>query len=576
VSTRLRRRCLRATYERPASLSNLVTHLSTFSSLDLHSSLIQALQEAGYTEPTPIQAQAIPPLLERRDVLGCAQTGTGKTAAFVLPILHRLLEHPTTDRGRRPIRALILSPTRELASQIGDSIRAYGRYAHVRHTVIFGGVKQGSQIRALRNGVDIVVATPGRLLDLQRQGFVDLSSVEFFVLDEADRMLDMGFIRDIRTILELIPERRQNLLFSATMPPNISELGQSFMHRPVQIEVTPPATTVERIDQAVCFVEKNDKKDALVKALDRYNVDRAIVFTRTKHGANKLVRQLVNTNIHADAIHGNKSQNARERALDAFRKGELRLLVATDIASRGIDVEGVSHVFVYDLPDEAEAYVHRIGRTGRAGREGIALTFCSEEERDLLDDVLRVTQEPLPIVDREGNTVGTLEVPKGRPGRRKRGGGGRGRAPANRGGRRGRTERSSQDDVRTSGQDAQQPRRASQKNDAVNQERPRRSRANADQESRERPAKARPRRGRPAQDASKPRRERSADDAPQNARPRRNAAAKTNQESAKPAGRAPAKAHSATPKQETTSGPRARSTRREAPKTSFRRAPKKK
>lgn len=434
---RLRKRCRRASCSSALSLF-LVTPLSTFSSLDLDSALLDALRDAGYETPTPIQAQAIPPLLDRRDVLGCAQTGTGKTAAFVLPILHRLLENPSPQRKRRPIRALILSPTRELAAQIGDSIEAYGRYSDIRHTVIFGGIKPHRQIKALRHGVDIVVATPGRLLDLERQGYVDLSEVEFFVLDEADRMLDMGFIRDIRVVLDLIPDRRQNLLFSATMPKKISELAHTFMHRPVQIEVTPPSTTVERIQQAVCFVDKAEKKDALVDAIQRHDVDRAIIFTRTKHGANRLVRQLENTNIPAQAIHGNKSQSARERALSAFRDGDLRLLVATDIASRGIDVDGVSHVYVYDLPDEAEAYVHRIGRTGRAGREGISLTFCTEDQRDLLDDVLRVTQEAIPIVNREGEEIGRAEVPTGRSsGKKRRRGGGGGGGRRGGGGQRG-------------------------------------------------------------------------------------------------------------------------------------------
>lgn len=524
---------------------------------------MDALRDAGYSEPTPIQAQAIPSLLERRDVLGCAQTGTGKTAAFVLPILHRFLDQSLRPRSGRPIRALILSPTRELASQIGSSISTYGRHAQIRHTVIFGGVKQGAQIRALRHGVDIVVATPGRLLDLQRQGYVDLSHIEFFVLDEADRMLDMGFIRDIRTLLDLIPERRQNLLFSATMPPKISELAQSFMHRPVQIEVTPPATTVERIEQAVCFVEKNDKKDALVEALDRLEVDRAIVFTRTKHGANKLVRQLLNTNIQADAIHGNKSQNARERALDAFKKGDLRLLVATDIASRGIDVDGVSHVFVFDLPDEAEAYVHRIGRTGRAGKEGIALTFCSNEERDLLDDVLRVTQEPLPIIDREGNELGVLDIPKGRQSGRKRGGGGgggggrgRGRNPRGGGRRRSPRENERQNAPR---QDSQESHSAPSQSDRPSEDRPRRERAPDE--------RARPQRSRPPQDASASPKQRR--------RPRAKTAHDAPARSGTQENRAGKKRGTPT-RQDSPTASRPLSTRREAPKTSFRRAPKKK
>lgn len=555
-------------FARRAILSLVVTPLSTFSSLGLHSGLLDALRDAGYDEPTPIQAQAIPPLLDRRDVLGCAQTGTGKTAAFVLPILHRLLEHPTTTRGRRPIRALILSPTRELAAQIGDSIETYAKYAHIRHTVIFGGVKQGAQIRALRSGVDIVVATPGRLLDLQQQGYVDLSSVDFFVLDEADRMLDMGFIRDIRTVLELIPDRRQNLLFSATMPSKIAELAHSFMQRPVQIEVTPPSTTVERIDQAVCFVDKGDKKDALVEALDRYDVDRAIVFTRTKHGANRLVRQLVNTNIQADAIHGNKSQNARERALDAFRKGKLRLLVATDIASRGIDVDGVSHVFVYDLPDEAEAYVHRIGRTGRAGREGIALTFCSDEERDLLDDVLRVTREPIPIIDREGNEIGLAEVPKGRASNRNRGGrggGGGGRGRNARGGNRGGRGPSS-DRPKSRGRRPRTESRPRTENGAKDDQ-PARTEGKAPAA---RPARGESRRSGPA-DAPKSQRRRT------RTKPRGDAPKDTFSDAKRGTERGRvSKPRRGGSEQESTQTSRPLSTRRDAPQTSFRRTSKKK
>lgn len=384
--------------------------LSDFSSLGLHPSLLRALEESGYESPTPIQEQAIPYLMAQRDVLGCAQTGTGKTAAFVLPILHRLLTMPP-QKGVRTPRVLILSPTRELASQIGDSIKAYGKYTPFRHMVIFGGVNIRPQINGLRSGTDIIVATPGRLLDLHNQGAMNLSQIEFFVLDEADRMLDMGFVHDIRRVLQIIPERRQNLLFSATMPKTIADLADTFLHRSVHVEATPPATTVERIEQSVHFAEKREKTPALIHAIRRFEIEKAIVFTRTKHGADKLVRELVNSNIAAAAIHGNKSQNNRERTLAAFRDGSLTLLIATDIASRGIDVDGVSHVFVYDLPNEPDSYVHRIGRTGRAGADGMALTFCSEEERPLLDDVLRTTKEPIPIVDIDGNKVGVAEVP---------------------------------------------------------------------------------------------------------------------------------------------------------------------
>lgn len=389
-----------------------VNCLSDFASLGLIEPLLRAVQEAGYSSPTPIQAQAIPPLLDQRDVLGCAQTGTGKTAAFVLPVLQRLLDN-ASESGRRVPRALILSPTRELASQIGESIRDYAKYVGMRHEVIFGGVNIKTQIDRLRRGTDIVVATPGRLLDLHDRRALDLSRIEFFILDEADRMLDMGFINDIRRVLKLIPEKRQNLLFSATMPDDIARLADTFLQRPIRIEVTPPATTVERIHQEVHFAEKNQKTDALRAALTRFDVQRCIVFTRTKRGADKLVRELEHFQFAAAAIHGNKSQNNRERALAAFKSGEIRILVATDIASRGIDVDGVSHVFNYDLPHEPDSYVHRIGRTGRAGADGCALSFCSQEEIPLLRDIVKNTQTAIPIVDMQGRPDGTFEVPAG-------------------------------------------------------------------------------------------------------------------------------------------------------------------
>jgi len=373
--------------------------LTTFASLGLAEPLLQAIDACGYDTPTPIQLQAIPPLLAGEDVLGCAQTGTGKTAAFALPVLQHMARRPSRSHGRRPIRALVLTPTRELAAQIGDSFETYGGRLHLRHQVIFGGVNQNPQVRALQRGIDILVACPGRLLDLQGQGFVDLSRIEFFVLDEADRMLDMGFIHDVRRVLRLLPGRRQNLLFSATMPKAIIDLAGSFLHEPVLVEVSPESLTVERIDQKVMFVEKADKRRLLADIIAQGEVEQALVFTRTKHGANRLVKQLSQVGITALAIHGNKSQAARTRALDAFRSGRLSILVATDVASRGIDVDGISHVVNYDLPNEPESYVHRIGRTGRAGRDGKAIAFCDQSEGGYLRDIERLIGESIQVDD---------------------------------------------------------------------------------------------------------------------------------------------------------------------------------
>jgi ATP-dependent RNA helicase RhlE len=369
--------------------------LNSFDALGLSEPLLRALKSCGYETPTPIQDKAIPPLLEGRDLLGGAQTGTGKTAAFALPILQHM--SASQPRGRRKIRALLLTPTRELAAQIGDSFESYGRYLDLRHQVIFGGVKQFHQVRTLEKGVDILVACPGRLLDLHGQGFIDLSGVEYFVLDEADRMLDMGFVHDVRRVLKLLPRRRQNLLFSATMPASIVKLAGSFLNDPVQVEVNPQSSTVERIDQCVMFVEKASKRRLLSWIIRKGEVEQAIVFTRTKHGANRLVQHLEKDGIEARAIHGNKSQGARTKALDAFRSGELAILVATDVASRGIDVDGVSHVFNYDLPNEPESYVHRIGRTGRAGRAGIAIAFCDGAEGEFLRDIEKLTGQEIPV-----------------------------------------------------------------------------------------------------------------------------------------------------------------------------------
>jgi len=371
----------------------------SFSDLGLCPPLQRALADLGYTDPTPIQSQAIPVLLEGGDLLGIAQTGTGKSAAFCLPMLQQLHEAPPY-RGRRPVRALILTPTRELASQLDQSVRDYGKYLDLRSRVIFGGVSQGPQVTALRKGVDILVATPGRLLDLHQQGHVHLDDVEHLVLDEADRMLDMGFIHDIRRILALLPLDRQNLLFSATMPGSIAKLAKDFLVDPARVEVTPKVVTVERIDQSVLFVAKTNKRKLLTHLLQTLDIDRCIVFTRTKHGANRVVKHLDQRGISAAAIHGNKSQGARTRALEGFRSGTVKVLVATDIASRGIDVDGVSHVFNFDLPNESESYVHRIGRTARAGRAGVAIAFCDEGEGAYLRAIERLTKVPLaPVLD---------------------------------------------------------------------------------------------------------------------------------------------------------------------------------
>ncbi len=366
----------------------------SFADLALVEPLRRAVADEGYAHPTPIQRQAIPVLLEGRDLLGVAQTGTGKTAAFALPVLHHLAA-ARPGPGKRPIRALVLSPTRELAAQIHERFTAYGQHLRLNSLVIFGGVKQHAQVKALHSGTDVLVATPGRLLDLHQQGHVDFSRVEYFVLDEADRMLDMGFIHDIRKVLAVLPPKRQNLLFSATMPPPIAKLARSFLHEPVRVEVTPPATTVERIEQSMWFCERNDKRHLLAALLEDPEVDRALVFTRTKHGANRLTKQLTTDGFEAAAIHGNKSQNARVRALEGFREGSVKVLVATDVAARGIDVEGVSHVFNYDLPNEPESYVHRIGRTGRAGRAGIAIAFCDPTEIEYLQDIEKLIGEPI-------------------------------------------------------------------------------------------------------------------------------------------------------------------------------------
>ncbi len=367
---------------------------SPFTALGLLQPLVRAVLEDGYEAPTPVQREVIPHIIAARDILAGAQTGTGKTAAFVLPLLQRLHAAPPPASPR--VRVLILTPTRELASQIGESIAAYGRHLRIRHTVVYGGVSQHRQEIALRQAPDMLVATPGRLLDLLNQGVVKLDGVEYFILDEADRMLDMGFIHDVKRVITAIPATRQTLLFSATIPQTIESLAARLLKDPVRVSVTPAVTTAVNVEQSVLFVAKIDKRAALERVLREGKVERAIVFTRTKHGANRLTEQLEKSGIDSVAIHGNKSQNARERALSAFRAGTTRVLVATDVAARGIDVDGISHVINYDLPDVAESYVHRIGRTGRAGASGSAISFCDRDERGLLADIERLIRRRLP------------------------------------------------------------------------------------------------------------------------------------------------------------------------------------
>lgn len=388
----------------------------SFVDLGLSESILSALVSEGYTTPTPIQSQTIPHVLAGRDVLGCAQTGTGKTAAFALPILQHIDKHRRAAVSRAP-RAVVIAPTRELASQIGQSFAAYGKNLRFRHAVIFGGVGQGPQVRALNHGVHILVATPGRLLDLMNQGFVRLDQLEVFVLDEADRMLDMGFLPDLKRIISHLPRERQSLFFSATMPENIAGLAHSLLQNPAQVSVTPPATTVQRIEQSVHFVEHKNKQALLHHVVSQGACHRALVFTRTKHGADKVARKLGQHGFKADAIHGNKSQSARERALQSFRSGKLHVLVATDLAARGIDVDGISHVINYDLPTDPESYVHRIGRTGRAGATGIALTFCEHGQRRDLRDIERVVRKSIPVAPTSQDMQSSIEqhVPTDQP-----------------------------------------------------------------------------------------------------------------------------------------------------------------
>ncbi|MFO0871238.1 MAG: DEAD/DEAH box helicase [Pirellulales bacterium] len=369
-----------------------------FENLGLDPQLVRAVREEGYQQPTPIQAQAIPQVLSGRDLLGCAQTGTGKTAAFALPTLQRLLAAPRSS-ARRPIRTLVLAPTRELAGQIGESFETYGRFTGLRHTVIFGGVGQGRQVTSLQRGVDTLVATPGRLLDLMQQRYVSLANVEILVLDEADQMLDMGFLPDLRRIVAQVPRQRQTLMFSATMPDEIRRLADQWLNRPVSVQVAPVATPAERVEQAVYLVESRDKPRLLAQYLQSQATGRTLVFTRTKHGADKVVRLLERAGIRAAAIHGNKSQNARLRVLAEFKSQQPPVLVATDIAARGLDIDQISHVINYDVPNVPETYVHRIGRTGRAGATGVAMSLCSGEEREYLRQIERLTRRRITVAD---------------------------------------------------------------------------------------------------------------------------------------------------------------------------------
>lgn len=371
-----------------------------FKDLDIIKPILRAVGEAGYEEPTEIQKKSIPVILKGKDILGCAQTGTGKTAAFAIPILQNIVADKEENNDRN-IKALIVAPTRELAIQIQESFSEYSKYLDIKDTVIFGGVNQSSQVRKIKAGVDILVTTPGRLLDLSNQKHVDLKSVKYFVLDEADRMLDMGMIQDVKKIISKLPKERQNLLFSATMPKELMKLVNSILNNPVKVEVQPVSSTVEVISQGVYYVPKNNKKSLLIHLLKDESIKSVIVFSRTKHGANKIAKDLEKSGITVAAIHGNKSQNQRQLALNNFKEGNIRVLVATDIAARGIDIDELSHVINFDLPDVAETYVHRIGRTGRAGASGVAITFCDEEEKVMFRSIEKLIGKSIPVLAEE-------------------------------------------------------------------------------------------------------------------------------------------------------------------------------
>ena len=372
----------------------------SFANLNIIDPLLRALAKEGYTTPTPIQMLAIPPLLDGKDLVGIAQTGTGKTAAFVLPILQRMMAERKSSPPGVP-RVLVLAPTRELAAQIGQSFATYGQFLRFRHLVIFGGVRQGPQVQMLSRGVDILIATPGRLLDLMNQGYIELKGVEFFVLDEIDRMLDMGFIKDVRRVVSALPKKRNSLFFSATMSQQTGEFAESFLTNPVHVEAAHTTCTLDCIDQSIFFVDQNSKNSLLLELLRDGDMERVLVFARTKHRADKVATMLEKNRIRADAIHGNKSQNQREKAMHNFKSGHIQVLVATDIAARGIDIDDISHVVNYDLPNEPESYVHRIGRTGRAGASGTAFSFCAADERSYLRDIERLTREQIKVAEHQ-------------------------------------------------------------------------------------------------------------------------------------------------------------------------------
>ena len=372
----------------------------SFANLNIIDPLLRALAKEGYTTPTPIQMLAIPPLLDGKDLVGIAQTGTGKTAAFVLPILQRMMAERKSSPPGVP-RVLVLAPTRELAAQIGQSFATYGQFLRFRHLVIFGGVRQGPQVQMLSRGVDILIATPGRLLDLMNQGYIELKGVEFFVLDEIDRMLDMGFIKDVRRVVSALPKKRNSLFFSATMSQQTGEFAESFLTNPVHVEAAHTTCTLDCIDQSIFFVDQNSKNSLLLELLRDGDMERVLVFARTKHRADKVATMLEKNRIRADAIHGNKSQNQREKAMHNFKSGHIQVLVATDIAARGIDIDDITHVVNYDLPNEPESYVHRIGRTGRAGASGTAFSFCAADERSYLRDIERLTREQIKVAEHQ-------------------------------------------------------------------------------------------------------------------------------------------------------------------------------
>lgn len=417
----------------------------SFNNLQLIEPVLKALSKEGYNTPTPIQQQSIPAILQQRDLLGCAQTGTGKTAAFTIPILQLMYQQQQQGpQKQRRIQTLILTPTRELAIQIGESIEAYGRFLPLKHKVIFGGVPQYSQVQAIRSGVDIIVATPGRLLDLMQQGIISLSNIQFFVLDEADRMLDMGFVHDVKRIIAKLPAKRQTLFFSATMPNEIMQLANILLTNPVKVEVTPPSSTVDMIQQSLYLVEKQHKQSLLVKLLKDETIETLLVFTQMKHAADKLARSLNAAGIRTEAIHGNKSQNARQSALLNFKTRKTRVLVATDIAARGIDIDELTHVLNYELPNIPETYVHRIGRTGRAGASGVAISFCDYSERSFLSDIQKLIKKTIPVVkghEFENNSAQPVSIAVVQPsnfnrnfrGNSNRGNGNRNNSNANRG-----------------------------------------------------------------------------------------------------------------------------------------------